>query len=385
MPPLLNLKDVSLRFGAEPLLAEVSLALSQGDRVCLVGRNGGGKSTLLKILAGEVEPDAGARWARPGLRISMLAQDVRHGAAATAADLVGAGPESLPRHAVEAALAPFGVDPDRRLDSLSGGEARRAAMAQALVGEPELLLLDEPTNHLDLPAIEWLEAWLAGYRGAVVLISHDRALLTRVARRTAWLDRGHLRVADRGFDGFEAWQGEVYEQEQRDRARLDQKLAVELDWLRKGVTARRRRNQGRLRALRALRAERRAQRGPARTAKLAAGQADAGGRMVIEAEQLQKRFDDRSLVEDFSIRIMRGDRVAITGPNGAGKTTLVRLLTGQVTPDDGAVRHGSGLRTEISTRTEPRSIPTRRFGKPCARLAAIPSTCAGASSMWWVS
>lgn len=346
MPPLLSLKNVSLRFGAEPLFANVSLAVAAGDRMCLVGRNGGGKSTLLKVLSGTVEPDAGERWAKPGLRVSVLAQDTQHGAAVTVADLVGAS-GAVPRHTVEAALAPFGVEPDHRLDSLSGGEARRATLARALVGEPELLLLDEPTNHLDLLAIEWLEAWLTSYRGAVVLISHDRALLTRVARRTAWLDRGYLRVADRGFDGFEAWQAEVYAQEQRDRERLDQKLAVELDWLRTGVTARRRRNQGRLRALQALRAERRAQRGPVGAAKLAIGQAEAGGRMVIEAEHLQKRFADRSVISDFSIRLMRGDRIAITGPNGAGKTTLVRLLTGQMDPDSGTARHGSGLQVEI--------------------------------------
>lgn len=345
MPPVLSLKDVSLRFGAEPVLSAVSLAISKGDRMCLVGRNGGGKSTLLKIIAGAVEPDGGERWVQPGLRIGVLEQDVDSGNAATVADFVGG--DGAVRHEVDAALAPFDVDPDRALSTLSGGEARRAALARAIVGDPDLLLLDEPTNHLDLPAIEWLETWLTAFRGAVILISHDRALMTRVARRTAWLDRGHLRVAERGFDGFEEWQADIYAQEQRDRERLDQKLAVELEWLHKGVTARRRRNQGRLRALHDLRARRRAQRGPVGTAKLEIGGAEAGGRMVVEAKNIRKAFDERVLVKDFSIRIMRGDRIAMTGPNGAGKTTLMRMLTSRMEPDEGNVRHGSGLQIQI--------------------------------------
>ena len=350
-PPILFLRDVSLRFGAEPLFSAVDLSLMPDDRLCLVGRNGGGKSTLLALIAGQIEPDHGARWAQPGLRIGRLGQAVDFGDAATVADFVSAGAEAgagagvspaLP-HEVEAALAPLELAPDRRVDTLSGGEARRAALARALVGDPDLLLLDEPTNHLDLPAIEWLEERLLSFRGAVLMISHDRSLLARVARRTAWLDRGILRVADRGFAGFEDWRAEVEEDEARHRARLDQKLAIEQEWLHRGVTARRRRNQGRLRALEALRAERRAARTPTGTARLILGEAEAGGRLVIEADALSKSYDGKTIVNALSIRIMRGDRIAFTGPNGAGKTTALRLLTGDLAPDAGALQLGAGV------------------------------------------
>jgi ATP-binding cassette subfamily F protein uup len=308
-----------------------------------VGRTGGGKSTLLAVIAGSVETDHGERWTRPGLRIGHLGQQVAIGDAETVADFVSTSAASPAPHEIEAALAPLGLAPDARLETLSGGELRRAALARAVVGDPELLLLDEPTNHLDLPAIEWLEDHLASYRGAVLMISHDRALLTRVARRTAWLDRGVLRVADRGFDGFEDWRAEVEEDEERNRIRLDKKLAVEQEWLHKGVTARRRRNQGRLRALHALRAERREARTPTGAAKLSLGEAESGGRKVIEAKSLTKAYEGRPVVADLSIRVMRGDRVALVGPNGAGKTTALRLLTGELRPDSGTLVLGTGM------------------------------------------
>ena len=342
-PPIFSLRDISVRFGAEPLFSGVDLTLGPDDRLCLVGRNGGGKSTLLGLIAGDGDPDHGERWARPGLRIGHLAQAVDFGDFSTVAAYVAGGAIPAPPHQIEAALAPLGLAPERRLDTLSGGEARRAGLAAALVGEPELLLLDEPTNDLDLPAIEWLEARLAAFRGAVVMISHDRALLARIARRTAWLDRGILRVAERGFEGFEDWRAEVADDEARTRARLDQKLAVEQAWLHKGVTARRRRNQGRLRALQALRAERRAARTPTGTVKLSLGAAETGGRVVIDADSLAKAYDGRAVVDALSIRIMRGDRVAFTGPNGAGKTTALRLLTGELAADGGTLGLGTGL------------------------------------------
>jgi len=343
-PPILTLRDISLRFGATPLLDGVALSLGARERLCLVGRNGCGKSTLLRLVAGQIEADAGERWLQPGLSIGALAQAVSVGESETVAAFVAAD-DSAPAHAVEAALEPMGLDAARLMASLSGGEARRAALARALVGEPDLLLLDEPTNHLDLPAIEWLETRLTNYPGAVVLISHDRALLSDVGTRTAWLDRGALRVAEHGFERFEDWRDKTFAEEEQALARLGKKLDAEDEWLRKGVTARRTRNQGRLRKLHAMRDERRQRIAhlPRGTAPLTLAAAEPGAKIVVEAEGVAKRFGSRQIIAGASLRIARGDRVAITGGNGAGKTTLLNLLTGSLVPDSGSVKLGEGI------------------------------------------
>jgi ATP-binding cassette subfamily F protein uup len=334
---LAALRGVSVTFGGAPLFTEADLTIQRRDRLCLVGRNGSGKSTVLKLLAGEMEPDSGACWVASGARVARLAQDVDLGGGGTVGDFVGGD------HLGRAALDRLGLDAARAVAELSGGEARRAALARALAGAPELLLLDEPTNHLDIAGIEWLERWLADFPGALVLVSHDRALLAKTSRRAAWLDSGTLRVRDVGFAGFEAWRDEVLTEERAAERRGAQHLKAEARWLHRGVTARRRRNKGRLRALYALRAERAAAQKDRGRAKLALASVPKGGKVAIEAEGLCKAFDGRAVIRDFSLRMLRGDRVAVIGPNGAGKTTLLRLLIGELAPDAGTATRAETL------------------------------------------
>jgi ATP-binding cassette subfamily F protein uup len=343
-PPILTLRDIHLNFGGAPLLDGADLSVQEGDRICLVGRNGSGKSTLLKIAAGVAEPDRGERFVQPGATIRYLAQEPELAGYDTTRAVVqaGLGPGDDP-HRARSLLNELGLTGEEDPRRLSGGEARRAALAAVLAPDPDVLLLDEPTNHLDLPAIEWLEATLAGLRAALVLISHDRRFLENLSRATVWLDRGATRRLDRGFAGFEAWRDEVLEQEARDRHKLDRRIAAEGEWLRYGVTARRKRNQGRLRALQALREARRQQRRAPGSVVMAAAEGEAGGRLVTEAERLSKSYDGRPIVSGFSTRIQRGDRIGIVGPNGAGKTTLLKLLTGALEPDSGRVRLGANL------------------------------------------
>jgi ATP-binding cassette subfamily F protein uup len=338
------LKNVGLRFGSQTLLEDAELSVGEGERLALVGRNGSGKSTLLKILAGEIEPDRGARVVRQGATVRYLAQEPDLSGFATALAFVEAG--LAPGDDVYRArylLESLGLTGDETPGHLSGGEARRAALARVLAPGPDVLILDEPTNHLDLPAIEWLESELAQSRSAIVLVSHDRRFLETLSRATLWLDRGSIRRLDRGFAAFEAWRDEVFEQEERDRQKLDRKIAAELDWMRYGVTARRTRNQGRVRALNALRQERREQKRLTGSVKFTVTEAERSGKLVIEAENISKALGGRTLVRDLSLRIARGDRLGIVGPNGAGKTTLIGLLTGEMAPDSGTVRLGSGL------------------------------------------
>jgi len=345
-PPLLTLKDIALGFGGRPLFEGITLAVSRGDRLCLVGRNGCGKSTLLKVIAGTVDPDGGERAVQPGVTVATLAQEPNLAGHTTTLEAVAAG--LTPAHAgethrAEILLDALDVPTDRDPNTLSGGEARRVAMAQALVGEPDVLLLDEPTNHLDLPTIAWLEETLAAFRGAVILISHDRAVLRRVSRAVLWLDRGRLRRLDEGFAAFDAWSDGVLTQEETEWAKQDKVIAQETVWSRQGISARRKRNQGRLRRLQDLRAER--ARRVTKTGGVAL-EADAGetsGKLVIEAEGLCKSYDGRPIIKPFSTRILRGDRVGIVGPNGAGKSTLLKLLTGQLAPDAGHLRLGTNL------------------------------------------
>jgi ABC transport system ATP-binding/permease protein len=346
--PLLSLRSATVRIGDQTLFAELSLALARGERVCLVGRNGSGKSTLLKALAGLIELDAGERFLQPRTTVAYLPQEpdlapTDSALAATQAGLPPGEDAEQGRHRAESALERLAIDPASRIATLSGGEARRVALARALVGEPDALLLDEPTNHLDLPTIERLEQDLAGFRGALVIVSHDRAFLSRLSRKIWWLDRGELRMLEEGFDAFEAWSETVLAEEEAAFRRLEKRIAEETDWSHHGITARRKRNQGRLRRLDALRAERARRIAPTGSARLAAATEPAGGRLVIEAEHVTKRFGERTVVADFSTRILRGDRVGIIGPNGAGKTTLLRLLTGRLAPDAGLVRQGTGL------------------------------------------
>jgi ATP-binding cassette subfamily F protein uup len=343
-PPLLTLKNIALRLGQQQLLADVELAVGEGERLTLVGRNGSGKSTLLKIMAGEVEADRGERSIRQGATLRYLPQEPDLSGFVTTHAYVEAGlAPGDDRHRARQILNALGLSGDDDPAHLSGGETRRAALARVLSPNPDILILDEPTNHLDLPAIEWLEGELARSRSAIVLVSHDRRLLERLSRATLWLDRGTVRRLDRGFAAFEAWRDEVFAQEERDRQKLDRKIAAELDWLRYGVTARRSRNQGRLRALHELRRERREQLRIGGAVRFTIADAKTSGKLVIEANGIVKALGGRALVRDFSIRIARGDRVGIVGPNGAGKTTLVNMLTGALAPDEGSVRLGSNL------------------------------------------
>ena len=343
-PPIIALKDATVSFGLRPLFTGLGIGIARGERACLVGRNGSGKSTLLKAMAGLIELDQGERFVQPGAAVAYLPQETPVSGDTTVARYVAEGlHDAAARHRLDAVLTRLQLDGARVLASLSGGEARRASLARTLVGEPDVLLLDEPTNHLDLPTIEWLERHLAEYSGAVLVISHDRAFLSRMSSRTLWLDRGALRVLERGYAHFEPWSDTILEEEEKTLVKLDRRIESETEWLGRSITARRKRNEGRKRRLLEMRATRAGWVGAAGRAKLAAATEDSRSRLVIEAENLSKSFAGadgapRALVRDFSTRIMRGDRIGIIGPNGAGKTTLVRLLTGQIEPDAGTAR-----------------------------------------------
>ena len=344
--PLLLLQDIRLNFGGAPLLNGVELSVGQGERLCLVGRNGSGKSTLLKIAAGLVEADAGRRFLQPGVTIRYLAQEPDLRGFATIAAFVEAGlAPGDDAHRGRILLEQLGLTGEEDPTCLSGGEGRRAALARALAPDPDILLLDEPTNHLDVAAIEGLEKTLSNARSAMVLISHDRRFLENLGRATVWLDRGETRRLDEGFAAFEVWRDTVLAEEESDRHKLDRTIAREEDWLRYGVTARRKRNQGRLRTLQDLRSERarRATNAPLGAVMLSVQDARLSGKMVIEAHDISKSFGERAVVRGLSLSIERGNRLGIVGPNGAGKTTLIRLLTGATSPDSGTVRLGTNL------------------------------------------
>ena len=343
-PPLVQLKDIGLSFGGPPLLDGVELSVSTGERVALVGRNGSGKSTLLRIAAGLTEPDRGSRFVQPGATVRYLPQEPDFSGAATLRAYVEAGLGPGDDHyRVTVLLDELGLTGDEDPTHVSGGEARRAAIARVLAPQPDILFLDEPTNHIDLPTIEWLEHTLASMRTALVVISHDRRFLANLTRATVWLDRGTTRRVERGFAEFEAWRDEVLAEEETAQHKLDRKIVAEEHWLRYGVTARRKRNVRRLGALHTLRQARRDYRGSAGKAALAATEADASGALVIEADRIAKSFGERPIVTSFTTRIRRGDRIGIVGPNGTGKTTLISLLTGALAPDDGTVRLGANI------------------------------------------
>jgi len=343
-PPILILTDVLLSFGGNPLLEGAAIQVSTGDRICLVGRNGSGKSTMLKIVAGMIEFDAGDRFVQPGTTVRYLAQEPDLSGYETVLDYVQEGlDEGVDPFRASYLLGELGLDETLGTKTLSGGEKRRAALARAIAPKPDILLLDEPTNHLDLPAIAWLEAELKAMRSAIVFVSHDRRFLSHLSKSVVWLDRGAARRLDRGFDEFEDWRDGILEQEMEERRKLDQKIASEMEWKNKGVTARRKRNMGRLRALMDLRTERKEQKHATASAKMSQVEGQQAGRKVIEAYKISKSFGDTLIVEDFSTVVKRGDRVGLVGPNGAGKTTILKMLTGELKPDAGTVKNAKTI------------------------------------------
>ena len=341
--PLLQLSDISLGFGGTPLFDGLDLVVHEGDRVALVGRNGAGKSTLMRVMAGLTEPDRGQRSRAPGVRVGYLEQDPDFSDFETLGAFAAADLDPAESYRAEIMAEGLKFDPALAAENASGGERRRAALARLLADPPELMLLDEPTNHLDIAAIEWLEDWLRGTRNGFVLISHDRRFLSELTRATLWVDRGIVRRRERGFADFEAWRDKVWEEEDAQRHKLDRRIKAEARWAVEGISARRKRNQGRMRALQALREQRRSMIRRQGTAEMALESGGQSGKLVVEARGLTKRFGDRTILRDFSLKVLRGDRVALVGPNGAGKTTLLRLLTGTETPDSGAVRLGTNL------------------------------------------
>jgi len=337
-PPILSFEDLGLVQGEGWLFRHLDIHIGPRDRLALIGRNGAGKTTLLKCLAGSIDTDEGKRSIVPGTKVVLLEQDPKVSAYATLGEWVLAGDDAPEPHEAAAIADQIGIDLDRPTATASGGERRRAAIVRALGQGPDVLLLDEPTNHLDLAGIEWLEQWLARFKGAFIVISHDRTFLTRLTKSCLWLDRGTIRRAEIGFGGFDAWTEAVYEEEARAADKLDAKLKLELHWLERGVTGRRRRNQGRLAKLNDMRAQRAAMLGAPGTAAIALGRDDVKTKVVIDAEHVTKAFGERTIIRDFSLRVQRGDRIGLVGSNGAGKTTLLKLLTGELQPDEGKVK-----------------------------------------------
>ncbi|OYU36961.1 ABC-F family ATP-binding cassette domain-containing protein [Novosphingobium sp. PASSN1] len=359
--PILSWEGLGLNQGTSWLFKDLDVQIGPRDRLALIGRNGAGKTTLLKLIAGTVDADKGTRSVQPGTRVVTLEQDPFFTGYETLMDFALSGKDAPPRHEVESIAGQLGIDLSRKADSASGGERRRAALARALASEPDLLLLDEPTNHLDLAAIEWLESWLQRYNGAFVVISHDRTFLERLTRATLWLDRGSLRRREIGFGGYEAWMEAVYAEEARAADKLDAKLKIEAHWLERGVTARRKRNMGRLEKLWEMRATRAAMLSPQGAAKLTLASDDAKSKAVIVADKITKRFGERVIVKDFSLRITRKDRIGLVGANGAGKTTLLKLLTGELEPDSGTVTLAKTLTPVIIDQQRSLMSPEKRI------------------------
>ena len=358
--PILSWENLGLIQGSGWLFQGLDLQIGPRDRLALIGRNGAGKTTLLRLIAGQIEADKGTRAIQPGARIITLEQDPFFTGHATLMDFALHGPDAPPRHEVEAIAGQLGIDMSRSATSASGGERRRAALARALASDPDLLLLDEPTNHLDLAAIDWLEDWLGRYKGAFVAISHDRTFLTRLTKATLWLDRGALRRREIGFGGYEAWMEAVYAEEARAADKLDAKLKIEAHWLERGVTSRRKRNQGRLDKLYEMRAARAAMLTPQGTAKIAIGSDDVKTKAVIVADKVCKSFGDRPIIKDFTLRITRGDRIGVVGSNGAGKTTLLKLLTGELEPDSGTITLAKTLSGTVIDQQRSLMAPEKR-------------------------
>ncbi len=355
--PLLQLSGISLTFGGNPLYDGLDLVVQPGDRVALVGRNGSGKSTLMKVMAGLVEPDAGIRVVPPGVTVGYMEQDPDLSGFETLGDYAASQLPEGEEYKVPMVAEGLKFNPDTPVATASGGERRRAALAKLLAEEPELMLLDEPTNHLDIQAIEWLEAELKNTRTAFVLISHDRTFLRALTRATLWIDRGQVRRRESGFDGFEEWRETVWAEEDEARHKLDRKIKAEAKWAVEGISARRKRNQGRVRALAALRDERSSQIRRQGTAAMELESGQQSGKRVIEAKAITKIFGDKQIVRDFDLRVLRGDRVAFVGPNGVGKTTLLKMLIGELAPDSGTVTLGTNLEIAVFDQARARLDP----------------------------
>ncbi len=345
-PPIYTIKQACLSFGLNPLFSGVDLNISRGDKICLVGRNGSGKSTLLKVISGQIEADSAEIFIQPGIKISYMPQEPDYNGYETLRDIVLSGLENHgagQEYKADILIKHLGILEQQSPSSCSGGELKKASLAKALIGEPDILLLDEPTNHLDIATIEKLEEIIAKFAGAIIVISHDRMFLNHVSKQTFWLDRGILHANNKGFAHFDEWQEQILEQEIIAQKYLNKKIAEETEWLHKGVTARRKRNQGRLRRLQQLRQERREQIKQVGSVNMEIDSGELRSKLVIEAKHINKSYSGRELVKDFSIRVIKGNRIGIVGPNGAGKTTLIKLLTKKLAPDSGFVRIGKNL------------------------------------------
>ncbi len=350
-PPLLQLSDISLTFGGDPVFSELGLVVQPGDRVALVGRNGSGKSTLMKVMAGLVEADRGSVVAAPGTQVGYMDQDPSLEGFTTLGDFAAEVLDPAEMYKIDMAAEGLKLNLDTEVSSASGGERRRAALARLLAQDPELMLLDEPTNHLDIEAIAWLEDHLKSTRTAFVLISHDRAFLNALARATLWIDRGAVRRREKGFEDFEGWRDKVWDEEDTQRHKLDRKIKAEARWAVEGISARRKRNQGRVRALGDLRQQRSDMIRRQGVAAMALEDGPTSGKRVIEAKGIAKSFGERVILRPFDLRVQRGERIAFVGPNGAGKTTLLKMLTGELEPDSGTMTHGTGLEMAVFDQT----------------------------------
>ncbi|WP_261391813.1 ABC-F family ATP-binding cassette domain-containing protein [Ruegeria arenilitoris] len=355
--PLLQMSGISLTFGGEPVFSDLDLVVQPGDCVALVGRNGSGKSTLMKVMAGLVEPDRGDIVVPPGKSVGYMEQDPTMEGFATLGDYAASGLEPGELYKVERAGEGLKFDPSRAVQTASGGERRRAALAKLMAEAPDLMLLDEPTNHLDIEAIGWLERELGATRAGFVLISHDRAFLRALTRATLWIDRGVVRRQEQGFEAFEAWRDKIWEEEDQQRHKLDRLIKSESRWAVEGISARRKRNQGRVRALQALRAERAAQIKRQGSAAMSLESGPKSGRKVIEARGVSKAFDGTPIVRNLDLLVQRGDRVAFVGPNGVGKTTVLKMLLGEVEPDEGSVTLGTNLEIAVFDQTRAQLDP----------------------------
>jgi len=372
--PLLQLNDIALTYGGNPLFAGLDLVIQPGDRLALVGRNGSGKSTLLKIIARLVEPDSGTRILTPGTQVGYMEQDPDFAGFATLGDYALQALDPAEGYKIEIAAEGLGFDPDVAVETASGGERRRAALAKLLAEAPDLMLLDEPTNHLDIHAIGWLEERLRETRAGFVLISHDRAFLNALSRAMLWVDRGRVRRLEQGFSGFEDWRDKTWADEDDARHKLDRKIRHEAKWAVEGISARRKRNQGRVRALQALKAGRAAQIRRQGTAAMALDAGAQSGKLVVEARGISKSFGDLPILRNFDLKVLRGDRVAFVGPNGVGKTTLLNLLTGQMQPDSGTIRLGTNLEMAVFDQTRAQLDPNASLwenltGDPLIRVS----------------